>query len=225
MKKIILSVLLLTIFSSFHSEQSVKQLKQSVCTALPQIEGWCSREKALNFIDLVLEVEPDVCVDIGAFGGSSVFPVASTLKFLNHGIIYTIDPWNVVESIRHFDPIVNIVDFAWWSKLNYDAIYNSYQKMLKRYDLQAYCITLKMTSEVAVDKIENIDILYIDGGHSETAFLTDVVLYLPKVRSGGYIWMNDSLWEQAQPAVDFLLEHCEVIKLIDNGNCILFKKL
>ena len=225
MKNLILSLLFISFFSSCHSEQTVNELKQSVCIGLPQIIGWCSPEKALNFIDLVLEVKPQAYVEIGVFGGSSLFPVASTLKFLNQGVIYAIDPWNMTENLRHFDPALDPANFTWWKALNYDSIYNSYQKMLKRYEIQDYCITLKMTSEAAVTRIENIDILYIDGGHSEGAFLTDVSLYLPKVRSGGYIWMNDTLWEQAQLAIELLLEECEVIKLIDNGNCILFKKL
>ena len=75
------------------------------------------------------------------------------------------------------------------------------------------------------DFIDCIDILYIDGNHSEPASMKDVMLYLPKVRQGGYIWYNDSIWPERQEALDLLSEECEVVKLIDDGNCILFKKL
>ncbi len=225
MKKAITYFLLFTALSSFSTDSADKQLKQTVCNALPLISGWCSQEKALNFVDLVLEVKPQVCVDIGTFGGSSLFPVASTLKFLKQGFVIGIDPWDKTENLRNFDPVSDQINAIWWSTINFDSIYNSYNAMISNYGLTDYCITLKMTSEKAAAQIEHIDILYIDGGHSEAAFTTDVLLFLPKVRRGGYIWLNDTLWEQAQYAIELLLLQCEVIKLIDNGNCILFRKI
>ena len=80
------------------------------------------------------------------------------------------------------------------------------------------------TSRAAVDRIDKIDILHWDGAHASAACLQDVKLYLPKVRSGGYIWVNDSLWEEMQEGIELLLGSCEVVKLIDQGNCILFRK-
>jgi len=224
MKKIISCILLLTAFSSLSAEYTRKQLKQSVCDALPQINGWCSQEKALSFIDLVLEVKPNVCVDIGSFAGASLFPVAKTLKFLKNGVVIGIDPWDTSENLRHFDLIADPVNTLWWAQINFDSIFSSCKTMIQNYDLTDYCILYRMTSEKAAANIDQIDILYIDGGHSEGAFTTDVLLYLPKVRNGGYIWLNDSLWEQAQYAIEILMERCDVVDLIDNGNCILFKK-
>lgn len=217
-------ILLLLNFSKLHSEQTVHQLKTSVSVVLPHLEGWCTQEKAMNFIDLVLAVKPKTCVEIGVFGGRSLFPVASTLKFLNFGVIYAIDPWDLRENLLHFPNHSDLANFTWWSKLDYEAIYRSYQSMVEQYQLQDYCKTLRMTSEAAVEEIETIDILHIDGGHSELGFLRDALLYVPKVHSGGYIWMNDTLWEQSQEAIEYLLQECDVIKLIDNGNCILFQK-
>jgi len=61
---------------------SVALLKQRVAQEVPNLYGWCSPEKAQHLVDLVLETKPQVCVDIGTFGGRSLFPVASALKFL-----------------------------------------------------------------------------------------------------------------------------------------------
>lgn len=222
--KRIICILCLTFFSVLNAYSKVDSLKQHVLRELPTLEGWCTKEKALNFIDLVLETKPDVCVEIGTFGGSSLFPVASALKFLEHGVVIGIDPWDKFECIKYFDPVEDAANLQWWGKINLMQVYFSYLNMIKKYDLDKFCKTIKATSEKAASEIETIDILYIDGNHSEAMFTQDVSLYLPKVRSGGYIWMNDTLWESAQQAIDLLTESCSVVKIIDNGNCILFKK-
>lgn len=230
MRKIIFSILtLLSValsakeFAEYDPEQ-VFELKQRVVKTLPSIDGWCSVEKAMHFIDLVLEVRPKVCVEIGVFGGSSIFPVASTLKFLGEGLVVGIDPWDRLECIRNFDPVDFKAHYEWWSKVNLDAVYISYLNMIKRYGLKDYCLTLRASSESAATEIGTIDILYLDGNHSAASTEQDVQLYLPKVRAGGYIWLNDSLWDQSQSAIDILYESCDIVRIIDKGNCILFKK-
>ena len=54
--------------------------------------------------------------------------------------------------------------------------------------------------------------------------MQDVRTYLPKVRAEGYIWMNDALCDPKQNAIDVLFDECELIKIIDQGNCMLFQK-
>ncbi|HEX2579775.1 MAG TPA: class I SAM-dependent methyltransferase [Rhabdochlamydiaceae bacterium] len=223
MKKHIL-LFLLFFAQLLHANETVEELKRQVCQELPSIQGWCSKEKALNFIDLVLEVRPEVCVDIGTFGGRSVLPVASALKFLDHGIVIAIDPWDKIEALRHMDPVEESDHMDWWGKVSFNAIYASYLNLINKHNLGKYCRTIRATSEKAAPDVGTIDILYLDGNHSEVVSVKDVKLYLPKVRSGGYIWLNDSTWTQLQSSIELLQESCDVIRLIDNGNCILFKK-
>lgn len=211
-------------FYFVHADSDVENLKQHVLAHLPHLEGWCTRDKALNFIDLALTEKPEIWVEIGAFGGSSVFPVASTFKFLGKGIIIAIDPWDKIECIKYYDPVQDKADLKWWGNLNLNQIYSSFLNMLKTHALESYCHTIRANSENAIKEIGTIDVLHIDGNHSEIVSTLDVQLYLPKVRPGGFIWMTDSSWEQRQEAVDLLVESCDVIKVIDNGNCVLFKK-
>lgn len=210
--------------SVLYGEPKFEEVKRKVSTVLPSINGWCSQEKAMNFIDLVMEVKPKVCVEIGVFGGSSLFPVACALRSLGEGVVYAIDPWDKFECIKYYDPIKDKANLQWWASIDLEYVYNEYLNLLKRFGIGSYCVTIRTNSARAVDVVNNIDILHIDGNHSEISFLQDVTLYLPKVRPGGYIWLNDALWDDAQLASDFLLDHCEVIKLIDDGNCILFQK-
>ncbi len=216
------------IFLSFSSlycaEKEIDALKQEVCNLHPSFLGWTSREKVLTLIDLTLELKPQVCVDIGTFGGSSLFPVAATLKYLGSGTIFGIDPWDKLESLKSFHPVHNEADFRWWAYLDHNYVYESYINAIKRFGLESYCVTLRTTSLKAASSFDQIDLLHIDGNHSEEGFTLDVKTYLPMVRSGGYILLNDALWENAQIAVELLIEECDVVKLIDNGNCIVFRK-
>ena len=217
-------VFLFFLCASLHGAQTVDELKQKVCDHVLFLEGWCSKEKAKQFIDLVLETKPRVCVEIGVFGGSSIFPVASALKFLGQGVVIGIDPWDRLECIKYFHPIEEEIHLRWWSMVNLDAIYQSYENMLKKFELEKYCITMRESSTKAVSKIDFIDILYIDGNHCEPASTLDVILYLPKVVPGGYIWLNDFSWIGLQQSVDLLLEACDPVKVIDGGGCMLFRK-
>lgn len=223
-KNILLLLVFLHLLPFLHAENETDELKQYICNLHPSLEGWCTREKALTLIDLTLELKPKICVDIGVFGGSSVFPVAATLKFLGSGIVIGIDPWDRLECIKYLDPSKDEAHFKWWAQVDLNYVYDSYMRALKRFGLDNYCLTMKTTSEKAVLAIDHIDLLHIDGNHSEDCFTNDAKAYLPKVQSGGYILLNDSLWEEAQEAIDLLLEQCDVIKLIDCGNCIVFKK-
>ena len=232
MKNVFFALLLfLSIASQIYSASSCTEkensdaLKQRVCENLPTLAGWCSPEKAEHLIDLILEVKPKVCVEIGVFGGSSIFPVASALNFLEEGIVIAIDPWDIQECIMYLDPITDVAHLNWWEEVDLDDIFIQYVNMLKKYSLFDHCVTMRTTSEKAAAHIDTIDILHIDGNHSEPASTLDVSLYLPKVRSGGYIWMDDHIgWPQTQAAFRLLQEACDLIKTVDNGNCILFKK-
>jgi precorrin-6B methylase 2 len=96
--------------------------------------------------------------------------------------------------------------------------------MLRRFGLEKQVKTIKKTAEKAAPEIQEIDILYMDAIYSEKMADGIIRLYLPKVRSGGYVWINDATGEKTQAACDFLLESCDFVKDIDGSNCLLFKK-
>ncbi len=189
------------------------------------IPGWCKPEKATKMMDLIYETQPDLCVEIGVFGGSSIYPTACALKYLKQGVIYGIDPWATQASTEGYDS--DDVNYQWWSKLNYEKIYSDYLLMLKRFQLTQYTKTLRMTSVDAVEHFADasIDILHIDGNHSEESALRDATLFFPKVKANGYIWFDDVNWNTTNTAVSWLLERCDL--LLDRSvgqECFLFQK-
>ncbi len=224
MKPILLGFFLSAASLRAYTTQDVENLKGQIAYILYGITGWCSENKAMEFVDLVLETKPKVYVEIGVYEGASFFPAAMALKFLGSGIAYAVDPWDTYECIRYYDKIQDEAQWRWWASIDLDKAYGHFLRLLNTYHLEGCSRVLRKTSVEAAAEIGEIDILHLDGDHSETMSLKDVQVYLPKVKSGGYIWLNDALWRERGDAVDFLLEFCDVAKVIESANCVLFKK-
>ena len=189
------------------------------------IPGWCSPEKAQKMMDLIYDTYPSICVEIGVFGGSSVYPTARALNYLKNGMLYAIDPWKAVDCRVGYAP--DDPNAIWWSQVNLDKIFKDFRKMIQQNHLSKRCTIMRTTSQAALTYFmdDSIDILHIDGNHSEVASLADVEMFFPKVKSGGYIWFDDVDWSTTHKAVLYLYERCTVdpIRSIE-GRCVLFKK-
>ena len=67
-----------------------------------------------------------------------------------------------------------------------------------------------------------IEMLTIDGNHSELASCRDVRLYLPMVVSGGIVIADDTDWPTTQKAVEMLKAECDTIG--GDGHYTIFQK-
>jgi len=198
-----------------------QQCKDFVKTELPAIPGWCSAKKAEAMMDLIFATRPDHCVEIGVFGGSSLFPTAYALKFLNHGIVYGIDAWSPIEAIRYYPE--NSIHRDWWAQQNLDFLHQSCLKLISRHGLNTYCTLIKNTFASALDQIAPIDILHIDATHTNEGDFIDAIPYIQKVKKMGYIWFDG--WPNSPDTYEYLKPRCTIQKVVDSGNCILLQKL
>lgn len=202
--------LFLTVFCFFSCalHANWEEYKYTTLSHLPEIPGWCPKDKAAKMMDLIYYTHPSVCVEIGVFGGSSIYPTARALKYQGFGVIHAIDPWDNQECTKGYDK--NDPNYQWWDKIDLGKIYTDFLKMLRKYEIQNYCHVIKAASAQALSQFndESIDILHVDGNHSEGSALFDVTAYLPKVKRGGYIWFDDANWSSTHKAVQFLMENC-----------------
>ena len=189
--------------------QSRRQISEQALAYMQQLDGWCSPEKARFLIDLICRAQPKVIVEIGVWGGKSLIPMAYALKVLNQGMIYGIDPWESKESVQW---IMEDVNRAFWSWANHDWILQGLLAKIQQFDLGSQITLIKDTSEKA-PPIYGIDILHIDGNHSEHTSYIDVTKWVPLVNSGGWIIFDDMTWFEngqytAARATQWLDEHC-----------------
>lgn len=199
--------------------------KQKTLNYQKKIPGWCCKDKAERMMDLIFETKAQVCIEIGVYAGSSVYPTAAALAYQKKGLIYAIDPWSKDFCVQGYD--LQDPNLLWWKEVNFEHIYQNFIKRLERKRLLNFCRVMRMPSYQAADffEDESVDILHIDGNHSEESSFLDVKTFLPKLKKGGYIWFDDSNWASTKKAVHYLMQFCslDVEKSIGNS-CCLFKK-
>lgn len=207
------------------SDADWENYQSNVLSHQTNIPGWCSLEKAKSMMDLIFEVRPKICVEVGVFGGSSIYPTASALKFLDQGVVYAIDPWSAPDCLKGYTP--DNPNYQWWNSIDLERIYLDFLKMLNCFQLSPYCVVMRTTGLNAIDQFtdESIDILHIDGNHTEEMALNDAKLYLPKVKKGGYIWFDDVNWATTKSAWEFLSLYCVKDETRSTNEYFLFRKI
>ena len=208
---------------SLEEPQNWTQWKSRVLSNQPSFHGWCTPQKSVRLMELIYRNKPQICVEVGVFGGSSLYPTAAALQYNNKGIVYAIDPWAVDPCLEGMDG----VNADWWSSVDLVKIMHDFMDKMHRYGVDSrYCV-MRMTSKESVNYFgdNSVDILHIDGNHSEESALFDVKSWLPKVKSGGYIWFDDVNWPQTAHAVSYLMNECELDpSCLPEDTYLLFKK-
>lgn len=227
MKKVIKTLIIAFMFYSMQPKQALadwEQYKNQVLSHQDSITGWCCQEKAERMMDLICEVKPETCIEIGVFGGSSIYPTASALKFLNQGIVYAIDSWNTADCLEGY--VSDDPNYLWWNHINLENVYLDFINMLDRWELKPYCMVMRTIGLKALDQFvdESVDILHLDGNHTEDAALRDAQAYLPKVKKGGYIWLDDANWPTNHRALAFLELYCTKDEMRSTDEYFLFRK-
>jgi len=190
------------------SYSNIIMLKNEVFQIMKELEGWCSTEKASILMDIILGTKPKIILEIGVFGGKSLIPMAFAAKFNKTGKVYGIDPWTKEASSD------GLTDdhLKWWSTINHDKILKGLNSKIKQFGLEPEIELIRSTSEDC-QFISNINILHIDGNHSEKASYLDVTKWVPLVESGGIIIFDDLNWSSTMLAVEWLNANC--IKLAE----------
>jgi hypothetical protein len=85
-------------------------------------------------------------------------------------------------------------------------------------------IKLIRGTSLEVQPIFDIDILHIDGNHSDVTSYIDVTKWVPLVKSGGWIIFDDMTWYENGKftnarAVEWLDTHCKKIAEFQD-NCV-----
>jgi predicted O-methyltransferase YrrM len=180
------------------------------------LHGWCSEEKSKYLFDLVINIKPDLIVEIGVYRGRSLASFSAASLVHNCEVI-GIDAYN-------FDCLVNE---SYTSEEDLEYSKNLFTTEFNRLGLPF--ILVNKPSEIAInDEIflnKKIDILHIDGSHNESHVLLDVNLWLPKLKVNGILIFDDANYQSTQLAQKIALEKCIHIEYIECNKTRILKKI
>lgn len=187
---------------------------------ISECPGWCSEHKANTFIELIKNRNIKLTVEIGVYGGRSLFTQALAHKLYTGGIAYGIDPWTVEAALQ-----VGCEDLDNFTKsINFEELYQQTAQKIIKYGLENHCKLIRLEAEKAINSVpDEIELLHIDGNHGTQAVISDVINYMPKVKSGGLIWFDDVGWHTVKPAIEVAKSNCKLFKQVDGNNLILEK--
>jgi len=129
-------------------------------------------------------LNPKTVVEIGAFIGYSTICLAQAMKDngQDEGCVYSIDPFVFLKK-------------ASWLSKDIDNAYELAIENIREAGVESRVESIKGYShDVAYNllpKLDEIDLLFIDGKHTYKAVLSDYNLYHSKVRKGGLILFHD----------------------------------
>ena len=207
-------------------------LEQRVMSTHPA-GSWCVKEKAMRMAEIIEQDKPAIAVEIGVFGGDSLFVMAHAMQHIGAGKAYGIDAWDKEAALVGLDA----KNSSWWDGIDLEAYYRSTRTKLKAYGLEPWCelIRSKSTDPATLDKFPDgsIGFFHFDGNH--THGLADVTAWLSKITVGGTIFYDDVNWAENNTTTNFsgyeyLLDHgCEmregpngVLEMI--GDCAVMRK-
>ena len=181
------------------------------CREWVKLSGWSPESKMMGLVACVLTRKPMLCVDIGTYAGRTLLPVAWALKQNGSGVVYGIDPYSNDACTEGWP---EGQDHSGWDKNPLKPYFDEAMSAVIKFGLLNHADIFRLRSADAVSRFDDgsIDLLHIDGNHSESSAMADVTLYLPKMKPGGDLWMDDVGWESTQKAVAFLNEHCDLVK-------------
>jgi predicted O-methyltransferase YrrM len=189
--------------------------------------GYCPDAKRDFIHKLIKDTNSKFCVEIGVYKGSSLLSFAEALE-QQGGRVVGIDPWNF-ELSKNEIPDKALENYIYNELLegqsSFDYFFNNLTTIINENNLSTTVSLIRKPAEKAFREfeIESIDILHIDGNHDEVNVSKDIILYLPLVKKGGYIIMDDSCWPGVAAAISkFLVNECEFVGEI--GYCLSYYK-
>jgi predicted O-methyltransferase YrrM len=185
-----------------------ESLKNFVSDQFPKMGGWCDPEKGFQIGKLVLDTKPQRIAEVGVFEGKSTLALAYACKLNGSGIVYAIDSWKKEDCIDD----ENDANQGWWATLNMDGHYEAFVGHTVRAQVVKNVQFCRMSSWDASRFLPDMDMVHIDANHAEWPSTSDVVNWLPKLKVGGYMIMDDVNWDSTQTALKFVQKRCKFIK-------------
>jgi predicted O-methyltransferase YrrM len=195
----------------------MKNLHELIKKDILDAGGRCDHLKGNIIKKYVSKLKAKLCVEIGVFKGSSLMYFIESL-IENNGKVIGIDPY-LLDSFKNDIPDIKskelIYDVLFTKQEILDKIYDELYEIIQNNNLTPHVDLIRNKSENISKqfKKQSIDIIHIDGNHDEVNVSNDIKLYLPLIKDGGVIIMDDINWIGVRNSIDkYLKNHCILLE-------------
>ena len=164
---------------------------------ISEIKGFLEEDEGSRLFNLAIDAcSLGPCLEIGSFCGKSTVYLGMACK-LKGRTLFTIDHHRGNEEQQpgqmYFDD--ELMD----SKIGLLDSFPYLRKTLRKACLEDVVVPMVTTSEVAArDWVTPLAMVFIDGGHSYEAVLTDYQCWYPHLLNGGYLTFHDIYRDRSQ---------------------------
>jgi hypothetical protein len=181
-----------------------RQVKNAVSAIQIDFGGGCSVSKGYLMAWLIRRYHLTASVDIGVYRGRSLVPQALAHREFTGGKAYGVDPWLNEEVKETGNPALREAIDRFVDATNFPAIYLEVQDLIRRLKLDQNCMLVREKSHDAIRYFERqaikFGLIHIDGNHDSDRVNGDVALYLPHLKRGGFLVMDDVSWDSVESA-------------------------
>jgi hypothetical protein len=182
--------------------------------------GGSSLLKVFVLAELIVSRQLTRVVEIGVYRGRLMLPLGCLMARLGRGEMIGIDPYSAQAAVQRDVEREGIDLVEWPSSVDWEGLYREVTEGIARWGLEGHTRLIRQRAEDAAASFAEtpIDLLHVDGNHDFAAVTRDVELYLPHLRDGGYLVMDDIAWPTVRPVYERLVqEHELVFDLVENG--------
>jgi hypothetical protein len=194
---------------------------EDICREIPIDEGGgSSLTKVMVLASLTIGHGFHRAVEIGVYRGRMFLALGATMRALGRGEVTGIDPYAAEAAIQRDDHEVGIDLKTWPHQVDWEDLFAGVLREVEQRELAAHCRLDRRTSADAAADIPQagIELLHIDGNHDRDAVSSDLALYLPKMRLGGIVVMDDVSWPSIRPLFDEVAARQELVfRLYNRG--------
>jgi Methyltransferase domain len=204
-------------------EPALRERLEQLLEEIPIDEGGgASALKVLVLADLILGGGVVRVLEIGVYRGRLLLPLAEVMAWREGGVVFGIDPYSHDAAVQ-LDAHERPVDLTRWSDgVDWEALFESVRGQIERRGLQSRCHLIRARSQDVPTQLpqalppEGFEMLHIDGNHDRVAVSRDANLYIPTMRPGGLVVLDDASWPSIAPVLDNLRrDHELVFALLD----------
>jgi hypothetical protein len=194
---------------------------EQVSASIPVDDGGgASLLKVFLLAELIVARELTRIVEIGVYRGRLFVPLSRLMARLGRGEVVGIDPYSAAAAVQRDVEREGIDLVAWPTTIDWDGLHREVTEAIVRWGAGGHARLVRQRSEDVADSFAGspIDMLHVDGNHDRAAVTADVERFLPHMRDGGLLVMDDIAWPSVRPLYDQLVEEHELLfSLVENG--------